>query len=807
MIKRYFIAISFCILSGVVFAQTGSLKGKVTDSAGSSVEGSTIQIENTKYVALTDNKGNYKIDNVPVGSYSVIVQIVGYNPMEEKATVTENQTTELDFKLLQKINQLGKVDIVRPLIISQQGMGHMPEAYDGVIYSGMKTEVLVLDSVDANKAQNNPRETLGRLPGSNYSETEGGGFPSNGIAFRGLIPTQSIEIQTRQNGYNLSGDVYGYPESYYLPPLVAVSRIELINGESSLQFGPQFGGVINYVLKDGAPDKPWEFGIEQTGASYDFVSTVLTGGGTYKKWHYFAFAQYKATDGWRPNSDVRQATAFAKVEYDASEKFKISMEYTLLRNLIHMPGGLTDAEFDQNPDQSFRARNWLSSPWNLLALTATYKMSENSTLVLKSVVNNSARNLVWKNEDGGPQVADSISPITNTYVPREVEHEGFLSITNELRLLTVWNIGKVSSTLAAGIRYFQGNMVRQEQGPGSTGSDFDMNLYGSNPIFGNSLFFTTGNVAPFVENTFHFGRLSVTPGFRFEYINSTARGYITPDSTGVPLNVSVSRTWMIPLGGCALQFKTSPFTNIYGNIVQAYEPTTYENLTPIGTTTVIDPNLKDVNGYNSDFGWRGKAGKFINFDVGVFYMVFNDEIGLETLVNPADNTSYQYRTNVGDAVHKGIETYIELHIFRLFSPEAKIGDFSFFNSYAYDQSRYVSGPYTGNYEEQAPVNIERLGVNYSYKTFSTTVIYSYSSQSFGDANNTIYSPSAIVGLIPAYTVMDWSSTLRIKNYDIKFGISNLANAKYFNLRTDEYPGPGIIPAPGRNFYVGISAQF
>ncbi len=227
----------------------GILKGKVTDSAGVAVEAASISIENSKLIAVTDSKGNYKIEKIPAGTYSVVVQLVGYNSMEEKASITDNKTTELNFNLLQKVTQLQKVDVIRPLI-SAQGMGHMPELYDGVIYSGMKTEILVLDSVDANKAQNNPRETLGRLPGSNYSETEGSGFPSNGIGFRGLIPTQSVEIQTRQNGYNLSGDVYGYPESYYLPPLVAVSRIELINGESSLQFGPQFGGVINYVVKD-----------------------------------------------------------------------------------------------------------------------------------------------------------------------------------------------------------------------------------------------------------------------------------------------------------------------------------------------------------------------------------------------------------------------------------------------------------------------------------------------------------------------------------------------------------------------------
>ncbi len=812
--KKLYLVILFVIGSlllaiGNLNAQNGTLKGKVADSAGTPVEAASISVENTKFITLTDNKGNYKIENIPAGTYSVVVQIVGYNSVELQAVIKDKKTAELNFNLLQKVNQLKKVDVIRPLI-SAQGMGHMPELYDGVIYSGMKTEILVLDSVDANKAQNNPRETLGRLPGSNYSETEGSGFPSNGIGFRGLIPTQSIEIQTRQNGYNLSGDVYGYPESYYLPPLVAVSRIELINGESSLQFGPQFGGVINYVIKDGPLDRPWSFGVEQTGASYDFISSVLTGGGSYKKWHYYGFVQYKATEGWRPNSDVTQATAFAKVEYDASDKLTFSLEYTLLRNLIHMPGGLTDAEFDANPDQSFRSRNWLSSPWNLLTFTGKYKISDKTMLTEQSVMNSSARNLVWKNEDGGPQQPDTITP-SLSYVPREVEHEGFLSITNEARLTTLWHIGNVNSALATGIRYFQGSMTRDEGGPGSTGTNYDMNLYGG--IYATALNFTTTNVAPFIENTFHFGKLSVTPGFRFEYIKSTADGYNSDGANPLVVDtfhVSVARTWLIPLGGLALQYKTSDFTNIYGNIVQAYEPTTYENLTPIGTTTIIDPNLKDVNGWNSDLGWRGKAGRFINFDVGGFYMVFNQEIGLETLrdLNPQKNDStYQYRTNVGDAVHKGIETYVEVHVFKIFSPNPKIGDLSFFNSYAYDQSRYVNGPYTGNYEEQAPVNIERVGINYSYKNFSTTAVYSYTSVSYADANNTIYDPSAIVGIIPAYTVVDWSSSYKIKNYSLKFGISNVFNAKYFNLRTDEYPGPGIIPAPERNFYVGLSAQF
>jgi Fe(3+) dicitrate transport protein len=78
---------------------------------------------------------------------------------------------------------------------------------------------------------------------------------------------------------------------------------------------------------------------------------------------------------------------------------------------------------------------------------------------------------------------------------------------------------------------------------------------------------------------------------------------------------------------------------------------------------------------------------------------------------------------------------------------------------------------------------------------------------YSDANNTVFSTNAEVGEVPAYHVVDFSSSYKLNKYAFTFGISNLLNAKYFNFRANEYPGPGIIPAPGINFYVGVSARF
>ncbi len=103
--------------------------------------------------------------------------------------------------------------------------------------------------------------------------------------------------------------------------------------------------------------------------------------------------------------------------------------------------------------------------------------------------------------------------------------------------------------------------------------------------------------------------------------------------------------------------------------------------------------------------------------------------------------------------------------------------------------------------------INRVGLTYSDKKLSVAMQMSNVRDAFGDATNVRVSSDPVAGYIPAYTVFDASVTYRIKRYSLKVGINNIADREYFTLRTDEYPGPGIIPSIGRSFYIGISAQF
>ena len=486
---------------------------------------------------------------------------------------------------------------------------------NGIIYAGKKNEVILVDSLDANKAVNNTRQILGRIPGLNIVETESSGFTANGIATRGLNPTQSVEMNTRQNGYNVSADIYGYNESYYLPPMEAVSRIEMVRGAASLQFGSQFGGLVNYVTKEAPINKPIEFITSQTIGSYGLYNSFNSVGGNYKKWSYYSFLQYRSINGYRPNSEQTQVSGFGKIQYNQSKKLNFGLEYSLLRNKIKMPGGLTDEQFNTNPQQSTRARNWLKSPWNILTAYANFTPSTNSTLSFKTTFLFSSRSLVWRNEDGGAAAIDGIDPSTNDYIPREVGIEKINNSTTEIRYSQTYILGEQKSTLATGVRQSYASFKRLGGGEGTTGSDFDLSITGN---WGYDLDFTNFNFAPFMENIFKVSKnFTVTPGIRLEYLRSTAKGTKEVDGDILISNEIRNRTFA--LGGIGAELKPTKNTSIYANFSQAFRPIDYAQLEPFGISSRIDKNLEDSKGFNSDLGYRGVIKNYLNFDIGGFY--------------------------------------------------------------------------------------------------------------------------------------------------------------------------------------------
>ena len=312
------------------------------------------------------------------------------------------------------------------------------------------------------------------------------------------------------------------------------------------------------------------------------------------------------------------------------------------------------------------------------------------------------------------------------------------------------------------------------------------------------------------------------PGIRYEIVEGKANGRNGYDANGQEIllqNQKRSRSFI--LAGVGTEYHLTEKTEIYGNITQAYRPIQFGDLTAPPTTDVIDPNLTDAKGYNADFGYRGKVKNYLFFDVSGFYLRYNNRVGVITQQNAA-GTFYNYRTNVGSSNSRGIEAMAEFSFVNAFAKKAANTDVSVFVSYSYTNAKYdnlkvvtkvgndlVESNLKDKNVENAPANIIRAGITYMLKGFSITGQLSHVGKAYSDANNT-ETPTANgqTGLIPSYKVADVTAVYKWnKNYNIKAGINNLTDEKYFTRRGGGYPGPGLLPADGRSFFVSFGAIF
>ncbi|MFT6699941.1 MAG: Fe(3+) dicitrate transport protein, partial [Porticoccaceae bacterium] len=124
------------------------------------------------------------------------------------------------------------------------------------IFAGKKTEVILVNQSAANLASNNARQIFNQIAGLNIFQNDDAGLQLN-IGGRGLDPNRTANFNTRQNGYDISADVLGYPESYYTPASEGLDEIQIVRGAASLQYGTQFGGLINFITKKPTT-KPFE---------------------------------------------------------------------------------------------------------------------------------------------------------------------------------------------------------------------------------------------------------------------------------------------------------------------------------------------------------------------------------------------------------------------------------------------------------------------------------------------------------------------------------------------------------------------
>ena len=311
------------------------------------------------------------------------------------------------------------------------------------------------------------------------------------------------------------------------------------------------------------------------------------------------------------------------------------------------------------------------------------------------------------------------------------------------------------------------------------------------------------------RNIFKFSdKLYLIPGIRYEWLEGSAAGRNGLSTNGIAINLqNITRSRNFILAGVGSEYHISKSTEFYTNLSQAYRPIQFANLQAPPTTDVVDPDLKDSKGYNFDIGYRGKVKNYIQFDISGFYLKYNNRVGTIT----TSGTNYRLITNVGASISQGIESYIEFNPVRAFS-NSQTTDVILFSSYSYTNATYSSDHMDANTKgkkvENAPTDIFRGGISYGYKNFLITAQLSFVGASFSDANNTIAaSANGNTGRIPSYSITDLTGSYKFsKMLQLKAGINNVLDKRYFTRRAGGYPGPGALPADGRSLFISIGAK-
>ena len=764
--------------------------------------------------------GTYRLVLPESGTYQLLFLLDGYETVAVEREITAATTLDVTLEKLEV--DLSEI-VVEAKTEGAFGLRRLRNVEGTSIYAGKKSEVILLDRLTFNVATNNPRQIYAQIAGLNIQETNDAGLQLN-IGGRGLDPNRSANFNTRQNGYDISADVLGYPESYYSPPAEALREIQVLRGAASLQYGTQFGGLVNFRFHRPEPNRKLAWTSRQTVGSNNLFTSFNSLSGTVGDFSYYTYYHYKTGDGFRPNSGFDAHNAFAHLGYRLSEKTKLSGEFTYLRYLAQQPGGLTDAQFYADPTQSNRTRNWFQVDWRLWQAQLEHEFSPQTRLSWQFFGLDAERNAVGFR-------TNRVSQVDDPSAPRDLLLGTFRNWGSEARLLHRYRLRGEDAIALVGAKFYR-SRNRAVQGAGTAAADADFTLANDRfPAFPaqSSFVFPNQNLALFGEHIFYLNeRLSITPGIRYEYLRTESSGTfraIDFDLAGNPIRDETfadDRTFERNrvLLGAGVSYRPKPTLEGYANVSQNYRSVTFNDIRTVNPSFQIDPNITDENGFTADLGVRGRTGKW-RFDLSGFSLLYNDRLGevlrAQTRVN-ADGTTVEtgriirFRGNIGQALIYGFEGLLDWSI--LTASEDRPRRLNAFVNLALTGSEYLESEIAGvagNRVEFIPLVNLKTGVTFGWRDLLGSMQFTYLGEQFTDASNAPQdrndNQSGIVGTIPGYAVADVSLSYKWRFLKLEAGVNNLFDRSYFTRRATGYPGPGILPSLPRTGYAGLVLNF
>jgi len=232
--KIIVVVLMLLLIPCLVFASdgtTGKLSGRVFDkTSGEPLPGVNVIIEGTTLGASSDMNGNYFINNIPAGTYTVTASYIGYEKIQvENLKILPDYTTKQEFAMVETTIE-GEVVVVtaeRPLI--QQDVTNT-------------VRITTADEI-ANLPTRGAR-AVAQLQTGVVSSGYGGTMTVRG--------GRTDEVTYIVDGFEVQSYMGG--GSSFSVNQASISQLQVSTGGFNAEYGRQMSGSINVVTKSGSPE-------------------------------------------------------------------------------------------------------------------------------------------------------------------------------------------------------------------------------------------------------------------------------------------------------------------------------------------------------------------------------------------------------------------------------------------------------------------------------------------------------------------------------------------------------------------------
>jgi outer membrane receptor for Fe3+-dicitrate len=381
------------------------------------------------------------------------------------------------------------------------------------INAGKKTSFVKPDEFPTFSG-NDYREAMATTPGIVVGEEPSS--PIINFGYRGLNSQRSEFMQVLKDGVTIKNEQFGFPETHYTPILDAVERIELIRAGAALQFGPQPGGAINFVMKMPRQDALFHFAAKNVFGSYDYYRNYTEADGTVGPLGYYFYYDHRQQEGFREaNSDYDLNGGSARLVWNVTNdsRFVLTLdaydeehgepEELRRREAVNPPNSVF-IEDDRTATTRFFDRFRLERYYATLEYQKIF--SERTQLDIKAFGGYLTR---WnKRQRGGGFGTLPSGPDANT---NSIQLRSDYTEGLDARVRHDYNLFNDVSTIAGGIYFYHALQDRRDERGQTRDAEHGM--------LRNLNTGETWDGAIFAENRFHFGRLSnvwdLTAEFKF----------------------------------------------------------------------------------------------------------------------------------------------------------------------------------------------------------------------------------------------------------------------------------------------------